>query len=175
MVFENAEHVSVDKWRHPVLVMRSVLAAAHRNLQYVTKHTPRFGKWTLRNIKWNVERRRESTRKEKAPVSEIIQPSQCKRSFNIPNYTTFTMCKIFLHSKFGCCNCIHVISSSWPGSSVGIVTDYGLDRPGSNPGGMRFSARPDRPWGPPSLLYNGYRVFPGGRGGRSVGLRPTLI
>ena len=28
-----------------------------------------------------------------------------------------------------------------------------------NPGGARFSARPDRPWGPPSLLYNGYRVF----------------
>ena len=25
--------------------------------------------------------------------------------------------------------------------------------------GTRFSARPDRPWGPPSLLYNGYRVF----------------
>jgi hypothetical protein len=23
--------------------------------------------------------------------------------------------------------------------------------------------RPDRPWGPPSLLYNGYRVFPGGK------------
>jgi hypothetical protein len=21
----------------------------------------------------------------------------------------------------------------------------------------------DRPWGPPSLLYNGYRVFPGGK------------
>jgi len=27
----------------------------------------------------------------------------------------------------------------------------------------RFSARPDRPWGLPSLLYNGYRVFPGGK------------
>jgi len=27
--------------------------------------------------------------------------------------------------------------------------------------GARFSARSDRPWGPPSLLYNGYRVFPG--------------
>jgi hypothetical protein len=27
----------------------------------------------------------------------------------------------------------------------------------------RFSARPDRPWGPPSVLYNGYRVFPGGK------------
>ena len=34
-----------------------------------------------------------------------------------------------------------------PGSSVGIVTDYRLDGPGP-----RFSARPDRPWGPPSLL-----------------------
>ena len=52
------------------------------------------------------------------------------------------------------------------------MTDYGLDGPGSNPGGTRFSARPDRPWGPPSLLYNGYRVFPGGRGGRGVGLTP---
>ena len=25
---------------------------------------------------------------------------------------------------------------------------------------MRFSARPDLPWGPPSLLYNAYLVFP---------------
>jgi len=29
---------------------------------------------------------------------------------------------------------------------------------------VRFSAPvPDRPCGPPSLLYNGYRVFPGGK------------
>jgi hypothetical protein len=35
---------------------------------------------------------------------------------------------------------------------------------GSNPGGDEiFRTRPDRPWGPPSLLYNGYRVFPGGK------------
>jgi hypothetical protein len=34
---------------------------------------------------------------------------------------------------------------------------------GSNSGGGEiFCTRPDRPWGPPSLLYNGYRVFPGG-------------
>ena len=38
-----------------------------------------------------------------------------------------------------------------PGSSVGIATDYGLDGPGSNPVGTRYSSRPDRPWGPPSL------------------------
>ena len=36
--------------------------------------------------------------------------------------------------------------------------------------GTRFSVRPDRPWGPPSVMYNGYRVFHGGRGGRGVGL-----
>jgi len=45
------------------------------------------------------------------------------------------------------------------------VTNYGLDDPGSNPGGMpvrrRFSGHPDRLWGPPSLLYNDYRVFSG--------------
>ena len=33
----------------------------------------------------------------------------------------------------------------------------------SNPGGDEiFSTCPDRPWGPSSLLYNGYRDFPGG-------------
>jgi hypothetical protein len=33
---------------------------------------------------------------------------------------------------------------------------------GSNPGGGEiFRTYPDRPWDPPSLLYNGYRVFPG--------------
>ena len=32
---------------------------------------------------------------------------------------------------------------------------------GSNPGGGEiFRTRPDRPWGPLSLPYNGYRVFP---------------
>jgi len=27
----------------------------------------------------------------------------------------------------------------------------------------RFRTCPDRPWGPPSLLCNWYRVFPGGK------------
>jgi hypothetical protein len=29
--------------------------------------------------------------------------------------------------------------------------------------GEIFLTRSDRPWGPPSLLYDGYRVFPGGK------------
>jgi hypothetical protein len=52
-----------------------------------------------------------------------------------------------------------------PGSSVGIATGYGLDSPGieSQWGGEIFRTCPDRPWCPPSLLYNGYRVFSGGK------------
>ena len=36
---------------------------------------------------------------------------------------------------------------------------------GSNPGGVEIfpAPRPDRPWGPNYLLYNGHRVFPGGK------------
>ena len=48
-------------------------------------------------------------------------------------------------------------------SSVGIATDYGLDGPGiESRWGEIF--RPSRPaLGPTQLLYNGYRVFPGGK------------
>jgi hypothetical protein len=50
------------------------------------------------------------------------------------------------------------------GNSAGIATGYGLDGPGIESGGTEiFLTCPDRPWGPPSLLYNGCRVFPGGR------------
>ena len=53
---------------------------------------------------------------------------------------------------------------SGPGSSVCIATRYELDGPGTNPGGDEiFCTCPDRPWGPPNFLYNGYRVFPRGK------------
>jgi hypothetical protein len=45
-------------------------------------------------------------------------------------------------------------------SSVGIATGNELDSPGSIPNNVRFFSspqRPDRLWGPPSLLYSGYR------------------
>ena len=49
-----------------------------------------------------------------------------------------------------------------PGSSVGIATGYGLDGPRiESRWGEIFRTCPDRPWGPTSLLYNGYTVFPG--------------
>jgi hypothetical protein len=60
--------------------------------------------------------------------------------------------------------CPHSIKSG-PGSVVGMATGYGLDGPGiESRWGEIFRTSPDRPWGLPSLLYNGYRVFPGGKG-----------
>jgi len=45
-----------------------------------------------------------------------------------------------------------------------IATAYGLDVSGiESRWGEIFRTSPDRPKGPPSLLYNGYRVFPGGK------------
>jgi len=57
--------------------------------------------------------------------------------------------------------CIHTYGQ---GSSIGIATELRAGRSGiESRWGTRFSTRPDRPWGPPSLLYNGFRVFPGGK------------
>jgi hypothetical protein len=54
-------------------------------------------------------------------------------------------------------------------SVVGIATRYELESPGIESWwGEIFLSYPDRLRGPPSLLYNGYRVFPGGKGGRGV-------
>ena len=59
------------------------------------------------------------------------------------------------------------MSTLWsvgPDSSIDIGTCNGLEGPRSNPGGGEiFRTYPDRPWDPPNLLYNEYRVFPGGK------------
>jgi hypothetical protein len=61
--------------------------------------------------------------------------------------------------------------STGPGSVVGNATDHGLDGPGIE---SRWGKIFRPPWGPPSLLYNGYRVFSGGkvRLGRAVDHSP---
>jgi hypothetical protein len=49
-------------------------------------------------------------------------------------------------------------------SSVGIATLYGLYSPAIEyRWGDIFHTRSERPWGPPSLLYNWYQVFPEGK------------
>ena len=51
------------------------------------------------------------------------------------------------------------------GSSVGIATELRARQSGDRiQVGMRFFRNcPDRPWGPHSPLYNGNRLFPGGK------------
>ena len=64
-------------------------------------------------------------------------------------------------------------SNSGPGSSVGIVTDYGLDGPGSNPG-THFIGD----WVPDPASYKmGTGSFPGVKCGRGVLLttHPLLV
>ena len=64
-----------------------------------------------------------------------------------------------------------------PGSSVCITTELQAGRSGIESRWYEIFRRPDRPWGPPSLLHNGYRVFPGVKYGRAVLLttHPLLV
>jgi hypothetical protein len=56
-----------------------------------------------------------------------------------------------------CCGWAGIAQSVWR-----LATGWRIR--GSNPGGDEiFRTRPDRPWGPHNLLYNGYRAFPGGK------------
>jgi hypothetical protein len=65
--------------------------------------------------------------------------------------------------------CSGLIQTGSRGSSVGIATRYGLEGLGiESRWGEIFRTYPDLLRGPPSLLYNGYRVFPGGKGSRVV-------
>jgi hypothetical protein len=53
-------------------------------------------------------------------------------------------------------------------SAVGIATRYGLDIPAIESQWGRDFPHPSRTaLAPPSLLYNGYRVFPGGKAARA--------
>jgi len=84
---------------------------------------------------------------------------------------SFTLVKIYWLSSF--CGVFDTVFSyfySMIKNTFRLTTDWTVRYRISV--GTRFSARPDRAWGPPSFLYNGYRVFPGDRGGRGVGLIP---
>jgi hypothetical protein len=71
----------------------------------------------------------------------------------------------------------HLVSR--PGSVVDIATGYGLNGPGieSRWGAKIYLASPDRPWGPPSFLYNGLRAFTGDkeRPGRDANPSTLLV
>jgi hypothetical protein len=97
--------------------------------------------------------------------ANLIQPVHSQHTMSILNYVKQHISK---HPTFK----ISEISFVWSSHSfytgrdisVGIAARYGLDDPGI---GSRFYLQifrtcPDRPWGPPSLLYNGHRSVLGG-------------
>jgi len=72
---------------------------------------------------------------------------------------------------------LDAITKSGPGRVVDIATRYGLDGPEIESRCRRdFRTCPDRSWSPPSLLYNGYLVFPGDeeRPGRDAAPSPPF-
>jgi hypothetical protein len=59
----------------------------------------------------------------------------------------------------------YFIIPSWD-RPVSIMICYGPVSPGIESRFERDFLHPDRPWGPPSLLYNRYWVFPRGKSAR---------
>jgi hypothetical protein len=80
---------------------------------------------------------------------------------------SFLVINVYNQGKTSCSPCIYFIllCSLNVGRVAPSVSDWlWAGWPGDRiPVGARFLARPNRPWGPPSLLYNWYRVFPRGK------------
>jgi hypothetical protein len=74
---------------------------------------------------------------------------------------------------------VFALSVSWAAIAQSVqLLATGWTVRGSNPSGAEiFRSRPDRPWVPPSLLYNGYRVsfLVVKRPGRDVDHPPDLL
>jgi hypothetical protein len=69
----------------------------------------------------------------------------------------------------------HFVSMEDRDSEVGRLTTGWTIRETNPGGGEIFHTRPERPWGPPSVQYNGHRDFPGAeRPGRGVDHPPHL-
>jgi hypothetical protein len=81
-------------------------------------------------------------------------------------------CSVFVDSYYGTEYLISVRYHIWSRDSViNIATRYGLEGPGiESRWAETFRTYPDRLRDPPTLLYKGYRVFPGGKAGRGVKL-----
>ena len=90
-------------------------------------------------------------------VFRVLTPSDSISLFNKP----IVICGVRIQmTSFGIFSFLSLSLELWklkelwrgPGSSVGIATDYCWTVRDRIPVGTRFSARPDRLWGPPSLL-----------------------
>ena len=81
--------------------------------------------------------------KSRPPTTPILSPDRSARTVTIPTELTRPIYPSLMEV-----NCTQTLSNTL------------LQLPG---GGEIFSTRPHRPWGLLSLLYNGYRLIPGGK------------
>ena len=131
-----------------------------RNVQLLLSCTPAFSKQTL---------------------SCVLSPIVLEIRFKIILPSTLRSSKWSLSFLFSLPKpCMYFYTLHAPprsrDSSVGIATRYGLDGPViESRWGEIFRTYPHRLRGPPSLLYNEYRVFSGGKGGRGVMLTTHLL
>ena len=93
--------------------------------------------------------------------------------FYMVNLVKYKYIYLFIYSYIHTFVCVCV----WEGGrSVGIATDYGLNDPGSNPGGARFSATVQTgPAAHPASCKMGTGSFPGVKCGRGVLLTTHLL
>jgi hypothetical protein len=117
----------------------------------------------------------DKNKRKMLPKSKSRTVWQRRKINQDKNYTTsqswlspvwvFSNFKWQSFTKFEISNC----TFTW----TGIATRYGLDVPGiESRWGEISHTRPDRPWGPPSLLYYGYRLFPGGNSAGALTTQP---
>ena len=121
-----------------------------------------------KNLGCEREGRRKTTFRPNIFVSYVQQKALITKSqmLTIYEYISIKMRKRsiheFLQSYF---KLRRIVYSTSRDSSVDIATRYGLDGQGIEfRCGEIFYKLPDRPRGPTSLLYNGYRIFPRGKG-----------
>jgi len=139
----------------------SPLSASFSNFSFIILIDKHWGCTDTVKFHWVVRQRSEEN--WKAPEVEHLPPqNEIPKG---PNETNLAPARLAVHRTVLYFHSPrNTFCRGGPSSSVGVATDYGLDGPGiESRWGARFSARPHRPRGPPSLLYNGYRVFPGGK------------
>jgi len=113
-----------------------------------------------------------STTMQVIPTAPQCKLSQQHHNASYPNSTTIHSGILEIAQWKSKCYCTHHDSVGIAQSVQPLAT--GSTVRGSYAGGCEtFRSRPDRPWGPPSLLYNGYRVFPGSKAAGAWRWPPT--